>query len=204
MIMFEKKVSTEVLDFLEDESNARQYFEDLGLTQSDLIGKKVLDVGAGEGRFARWLRDNDITQEVFSVERYIEMIDSIERSDHMTIADAEALPFKDNEFDYVTSHASIPHMNRFNEETFYNVALSYLLEMIRVVKPGGTVCIYPITKSSNVPAISRIVPIYHKVFQYLKDTLDVDIRISKCESYEFSPTTDQVEEICTMHITKPI
>ncbi|MDY6965773.1 MAG: class I SAM-dependent methyltransferase [Halobacteriota archaeon] len=107
------------------------------LEQFSWDGKKVLDVGVGGGRFALpiSLRGAD----VYGVDLSLKMLQAVKIGAEKAgvevgvyQADIDALPFKDESFDIVLSMATIMYFPRPEKA---------LLEMSRVVKPGGHVII---------------------------------------------------------------
>lgn len=99
-------------------------------------GTKVLEVGIGAGTdFVQWLRAGatatgvDLTEEaVEHVRRRLELEGL--SAEELRVADSEHLPFADNAFDLVYSWGVIHHSPNTSKA---------LAEIVRVVKPGGTV-----------------------------------------------------------------
>src|SRR5262249_42132630 len=91
---------------------------------------RVLDVGAGTGRFSTWLAQNQ--REVFALDISAEMLGEVTNSAanpiRFTRASAFKLPFADETFDSVISFWLLVHFKGWSH---------ILSEMIRVVKPGG-------------------------------------------------------------------
>ena len=95
----------------------------------DLDGKKVLDVGACTGRLS--LRLSSLGAEVTALDVSEEMLEVLKKKNtkiETVVGDAEALPFADSTFDFVTAVFLIVHLK--NPERFFD-------EVYRVLKPGG-------------------------------------------------------------------
>jgi ubiquinone/menaquinone biosynthesis C-methylase UbiE len=92
--------------------------------------ERLLDVGSGDGGVARLLRQR--VAEVVAVD--VEPSDDWRDGDGISfyVADAEKLPFGDEEFDLVHSKDSLHHMEDPERA---------IVEYRRVLKPGGTALI---------------------------------------------------------------
>jgi len=98
-------------------------------------GRRVLEVGVGAGTdFIQWTRAGadawgvDLTPEAIQLVR--ERLAEYDLDGTVQVADAEALPFADDEFDLVYSFGVIHH----TPDTY-----KALGELIRVTKPGGEI-----------------------------------------------------------------
>ena len=97
------------------------------------LPKKALDVGCGEGRFCRMLKDHGI--DVTGVDPTPPLIEAAcERDAHGTFLEARAehLPFGDEAFDLVISYLSLIDIPDIQ---------AAIAEMARVLSPGGTLLI---------------------------------------------------------------
>lgn len=121
----------------------------LGLKESQLQGKRILNVGAGNDFFGQTASEKGL--EVISLDcDYGSHPDLTEKWDFFKRkycipknvqaigAVAEKLPFRSGTFDYVISVHSIPKYST----SVCNAGLA-IEEMVRVVKPGGEIRIYP-------------------------------------------------------------
>jgi 2-polyprenyl-3-methyl-5-hydroxy-6-metoxy-1,4-benzoquinol methylase/uncharacterized protein YbaR (Trm112 family) len=138
-----------------------QYFlEGLGVEESDLAGKAVLDAGCGSGRLTRQMGEhgagvvigvdmNDAVEQAYLSMRGLENV-------HIVQGNIMSLPFKHHVFDYVWSNGVIHHTP---DAAACHRALS------SVVKPGGTLYVWVYAR--------RFSP-----FKLAKDVADV-VRISK-------------------------
>ncbi len=98
-------------------------------------GQKLIDIGCGFGRtFDYFFKHEVFVSGIDISSRMIEAAKkSYENEDLITeliVSSAEKLPFKDNQFDYLTSFGTF---DCTNQELV-------LPEMLRVVKPGGLLC----------------------------------------------------------------
>jgi SAM-dependent methyltransferase len=104
----------------------------------------ALDVGCGEGRFCRMMRDHGIRTTVIDpTESLIEQARRRDPSGDYRLGRAENIDFPDGEFELVVSYLTlmdIPNVER---------AIS---EMARVLRPGGTMLIANITSFSSASA----------------------------------------------------
>lgn len=107
---------------------------DLGLTWEDLRGKKVLDVGAGLGELAEVGKKHGV--EIVSLDKFEgkkhEGGQTPPKDISFVTADAAHMPFSDNSFDIIISHAAVPSPSGSPEE-----AEAILSEARRVLKDEG-------------------------------------------------------------------
>lgn len=88
-----------------DEETFRAYMESLDLHPED-FDKKILDVGSGSAKFARWAKDHRVSNTIYSLEPFKELTEKSKS----VMAKADAIPFKDNTFDLVISVGAIPQI----------------------------------------------------------------------------------------------
>jgi len=96
---------------------------------SPQIGETALDVGSGTGHFAVALADRGV--QVTGVDSSREMVKAAQASSrlvHYEHGRAEALPYRDNQFDVVLSVAAM---------AFIESPQRAIAEMYRVLNPGG-------------------------------------------------------------------
>jgi len=97
-----------------------------------LQGKRILEVGAGTGRFSKMIRERGAELTVLDIGESLVKKLTTRLECPGTVGDACHLPFQSNVFDLVISSECIEHtMHPFQA----------LLEMCRVVKDGGGVCV---------------------------------------------------------------
>ena len=108
--------------------------------------EKTLDIGTGTGRFAIFFAEKG--KNVVALDQSIEMLNvaknkSIDANVDDLIefiqGDVEKLPFKDNEFDAIISIHVMTHFQDIN---------NFVSEIIRVLKPGGTI-VFDLSESIN-------------------------------------------------------
>lgn len=96
----------------------------------DIKGKKILDVGCGDGRLTEWLLMSGA--EVYAADISGNMIKKIEGKFSKIkafVCDIKEMPFEDNFFDLVISAFVIVHLKTLPEA---------FDEVYRVLKPGGS------------------------------------------------------------------
>lgn len=88
------------------------YLQKLELTDADIEGKQILDVGAGSAGFAAGVKEKDLGAHVISVDHQItwDEPEPLHEKEAYVIAKAQQLPFADNTFDLVVSVHAIPHV----------------------------------------------------------------------------------------------
>lgn len=120
-----------------DEAAFQRYVEDLRLQPED-FDKKILDVGAGAGRFAKWAKEHNVSSEIYSLEPARERL---ENHTNAVQGFAEAIPFNSNSFELVVSEGAIPNIYGLENDAFTTKEKieSSFNEMIRVLKPGGEI-----------------------------------------------------------------
>jgi SAM-dependent methyltransferase len=108
---------------------------------------RVLDLGAGRGRFATMLRDAG--HEVFCIDRTVDLVAGLPArlgTRLHVVGQVESLPFLSCHFDVVTAAQTL---HRFAP----GLALS---EIARVLKPGGYLAIAYNTRDDTVPWVRRL------------------------------------------------
>lgn len=137
-----------------------RYLEKLPLSQNDLSGKLILDIGANGMYFAQeataycrakvFSVDKDLSEASHRYALWAERVRALRISipeldalkeclKQSAWALAQTLPFRDNVFDIVISISAIPML--LNSPA---AILRSFQESIRVMKPGGTAYFYPL------------------------------------------------------------
>lgn len=129
-----------------------EYFNNLELREDLLVNKTVLDIGSEWAMFDRYAE-----KKYKSTVATISLDEKWFGDKHQlgAIADARALPFKDDSFDLVVSHASMPHflfqdnfdntnsenpqIRERNREQIMKDIFAVFEEAIRVTNPGGQI-----------------------------------------------------------------
>jgi ubiquinone/menaquinone biosynthesis C-methylase UbiE len=119
----------------EEAKTVALYFLHLDLRVNDILDKKIIDIGSGEGEFKKFLQKTGI-----SGDKIINFNDSGLNAD--VVGKAEELPFQNESFDLVIAHCSVPIMTATLGD--YRMIPKSLQEMLRVVRPGGSVKVFPV------------------------------------------------------------
>lgn len=135
---------------------ATELFWDLGATLVQAcgigMGQRVLDVAAGSGNVALQAAEtgarvvaSDLTPEIFEGGRRAARLAGVDVE--WLEADAEALPFADDEFDVVTS--SVGAMFAPDQQAVAD-------ELVRVCRPGGTIGMINLTPEGHAGTLFAI------------------------------------------------
>jgi demethylmenaquinone methyltransferase/2-methoxy-6-polyprenyl-1,4-benzoquinol methylase len=145
---------------------------------TDLVGKDVLDVGAGTGRLSTQLLSNGA--KVTALDLSIKMLEKLKRKSpaiDIIQADAEDLPFHDESFHLVTAAFVVVHLK--NPDIFFQ-------EAYRVLRPGGQLIITNINQKEAPPVKTNIGTIKIKSYYHKPEKLK-----SLLEESGFSVSTEQ-------------
>ncbi len=102
---------------------------------SELIrgSRKALDVGCGEGRFARIMAEREISVFAFDpIVHFLEFARARDESGHYLRGSAEAIPFQTSSFDLVVTYLTLIDIPDFRRA---------IQEMTRVLQPDGRLLI---------------------------------------------------------------
>lgn len=133
----------------DSERGFRTYSYMLGFTEVDIIGKKILDVGAGiTAKFAREVEEKNKGTFIVSVSPDYSIKKHSERTEksgakNLVAAVGQELPFADKSFDMVVSLFVLCHVENIKDK------IKILSEITRVLRPGGIAYIGP-TNNRNV------------------------------------------------------
>lgn len=125
-----------------------RYRADLDLTDEDLK-KKILDVGSGSARFAKYAEDQGISNQIFSLNKvpgsaevFAEDNEPFQETKRSVVGSAEAMPFDDQVFDMAISESALPSwwsIRIEDDKELENTIERFLQEMLRVTKPDGEI-----------------------------------------------------------------
>jgi len=147
----------------------------------------ILDIGAGTGRFVLPLTEAGYVMYGLDIsERMLKIAKSKSRDEalNLVVANAKAIPFKDNTFDCIISYRTLIHIPDYK---------NVIKEISRVLKPGGTAILEFNNKFSistlarmrrklrRILKTSKVVTDPHVVsyFELRKSCLDTDVKIRK-------------------------
>ncbi len=149
----------------EEGDHSRQRILDPALEDlfRDVKGKSVLDLGCGEGRYSRILKQKGaVVSGIDPVPRFIEKARSLDPDSIYLEAFAEALPFEDASFDVVLSYLTVIDIPDL---------LAASREVGRVLRPGGELVVVNISNlTSSTPEWTRDengTKLYRKVDRYM-------------------------------------
>ena len=135
-----------ILNMFKYRTNKREPFYDV---LKPLLKKncEILDVGSGDGSFSKYFNMNDIIG-----------VDTNPINDNLKWDSPEPLPFDNNVFDVVHSSHLVEHL-------YPNDLYLLIVEMNRVLKPSGYICISaPLFSSKFYNDLSHIKPYNPPVF----------------------------------------
>ncbi len=98
----------------------------------DLQGQRVLDVGAGKGRFARVLKERHPGASLYALDLAEAMLAYVPGGIHACAASMTAIPFASSSFDCAYATESLEHAVDIE---------GAVAEICRVVRPGGRIVV---------------------------------------------------------------
>ncbi len=144
---------------------SRRYVLDPAMADlsGDLRGKKVLDVGCGEGRWCRWMRTQGA--EPIGLDPTATLLETARTQDPKGTylqGGGEHLPFEDNAFDHVVAYLTLIDIPDFR---------AAIREMARVLKPGAKLLIANINSFADQGWVKDEAgnPLYFPVDRYLEE-----------------------------------
>lgn len=104
------------------------FTEYFGLTEESYYSKKILDIGCGPRGSLEWNKNSKISLGLDPLaDKYFRLNPNLSVM-NLVKANAEKIPFKDSEFDIVTSFNSLDHVDEIDKTVF---------EIKRITKKGG-------------------------------------------------------------------
>ena len=160
--------------------NIKKQLENLGLTLSEIKGS-VLDIGAGEALFEKEL-EKITGAEITSIDNF----QNEDMSDNVVIADARELPFEDNTFDKVVSHASVPHIfigmysedySELSKAEMKKSISRTFRETLRVLKPGSRAIMAPVRIGDTYNSEKVLASVLGEVMKDIQEKADVSFEL---------------------------
>jgi len=152
------------------------YEEHLGISIKDFIGKSVLDIGSGFGRFVREAREQGVKVTALEPNLIIkEKLRDYHPKEDSVAGLAQNLPFKDNSFDAITSIFAVP----VYLETSAGEYDRTFREIVRTLKPGGTAYLWPIFEKLMTSKQ------FNLIREALADQAEIELRITRKDDERF-------------------
>lgn len=129
------------------ERTFKRYIEGLGLNEESLRGKKILDLGSGEGEFVKSLIEKGLTSEAYGVDAEIDetTIENIFKGHFIKGNFEEDLPVQN--FDYIISVGAVSNSIWAGEEVM-NLK-DIIKKSLASLKEDGEIRIYPIQEAAK-------------------------------------------------------
>ncbi len=185
----------DLYDLTELEARALvRYLENLNLTLENLKNKRVIDIGSGSGDFKKALKKVGNGFEIINFDDffYNEDPDAVRGGAHR-------IDFPDGSFDLVIAYGSVPLSTSLRGQ--HDLIPPAIREMIRIVKPGGAVKIFP--AAIDNPAFPEGKKRHSEMAAIVFDELDkihssnpsLKIKITRIKDSNNPPATRQLLEI---------
>ena len=165
----------------------RQYKEDL-FTKLDftfLSGKKILDVGCGDGTDALIFRENcGLDVYGLDVYKHPEIEGILGQKFILTKKGIFNLPYVDNEFDYVFLHDVLHHIDEGYQR--YETHVKGLQNLLRIVRPGGSIIIVEANRYNPLFYPHMVKKLGHEHFtqKYFKEIINEVLPQSEFKFFE--------------------
>ena len=185
-------------------SNVKKQLDNLGLSV-DMVRGNILDVGAGDAEFARAFAGKKEAK-ITSVDRN----PNKENDNFVIVADSRSLPFPDNSYDMVISHASIPHIFLdlysfdFPEGSLENIRSAIarsFSEILRVLKEGKKAYMAPIGIGYVYDSEKTVKKAIFEELENLKK-MGIHFEFEFIETYE-NPDNKEITDLFRLIIQKP-
>ncbi len=173
----EKSIRDESPEFLRERTFQR-YMEGLGLSEESLRGKKVLDLGCGEGEFVKYLIEKGITSEAYGIDINLDenaIEDKFKK--HLRRGNFEEdLPVQN--VDYIVSVGAVSNGVWAGEEV---MDIRKIVEKsLASLKNDGEIRIYPLQESAEATPLAGLQASQKKWEELLKEiseTQNVECKI---------------------------
>jgi len=163
----------------EQEWNFKRYIKSLDLKKEDLVNRKILDLGCGEGEFVKFCLGQGISTEVYGLDIGLEPeeINLGFRKYFLKGNFEEKLPI--NQLDYIISVAAIDvPCSQDIEKDLRKILILALM----AIKQNGEIRIFPIRKTGIKSKLRAIEFSYKKWMEILEQ-----LSVKKLIDYEFKP-----------------
>ena len=114
---------------------------------------RILDFGAGSGRYTKMFADAFPNAELYAVEVECSAIPQLKKITKNVLhqrAESHTLPYEDESFDYIFSSNVVEHIP-------HDIYLNYVSELHRILKPGGKLLLgapnYPIKRLYDMKTV---------------------------------------------------
>lgn len=161
------------------ENNFQRYLESLDIEKKDLINKRILDLGCGEGEFVKYCLGEGISQEVYGLDISIEpeKINPGYRQFFLKGDFEKGIPLK--HCDYIFSVGSVEAP--YSEDIDKDLRKTLILALI-ALSHNGEIRIFPIRKAPPVSGLAGIDFSYKKWIELLDD-----LKLKSWINYELKP-----------------
>ncbi len=188
------------------------YSQHLKITEEDVIGRYVLDIGAGASDFVARINElggfavatdlrygttpvgdlKDVVEDRFAEADKDELFSALDRfayamrhsRGHFIKTYTGALPFAENSFDLVTSHQLLyKHLFEIIDGEYTKQVIG---ELIRVTKPGGKIKDFPVPKTPlpQEDNMNQRIADWYVAFMKRQETASPDYLLSEEEKEE--------------------
>ncbi len=183
------------------------YLEQLDLLPEDLK-KKILDIGSGsEASFAFGAKEKGLGNEIYSIDPRKGNLNSIK----FVTGQAEFLPFKDKEFEIITSNAAFPffvikdkeintQLLSGNTKPAENRIRQVLKEMLRVIGESGQIKLGRVTKNITIGPQRILEDIFEKVLKEF--VLDKKISAEWIQKDPLMDNKDLTKKMADLYLVK--
>ena len=189
------------------QKEALERFKSLELDPENLKGKVFLDMGAGDGYLAEYLRKTGVTDKAYSVDKNFKF----REGKNVRIADVRMTLYPNEFFDVVVSTRSFLTMERTNEDPheFTRNVHMFIKEILRILKKNGEARIAPVSVWSSNPIINRNARKLKSMLEDLKNDGLLEFYFTNCEEIDWDKYRNppfwvepEKESSCTLIIKK--